>query len=429
MAQSVYATRTPLPVHLLAGSVAAIAQDKNPDNLEEATEMFKLIAEAYATLSDPQKRAAYDAYGKDGVHFEPADAAPDGSSATGGFAGPGWHGHHAHVNMHFADNIFRMFFGGRDPFADFFNMASGGSPFAGRAGGVGAAGGYGSAAYGSGGGYGRGGQAAGGQQLAPMMDPFAGMFGGMFSSMFGGGFGFGAGPLADGAGGFSSYSSSSSSFGGGGTSTSVQSTTTIENGQRVTRTTRTVRHADGRVETSTEEHVEDVGGGGPRVSRIADAGHGAYGMQSYAPAQPPMAAAATAPGYDVSSAAHRATSYSTPQYVGAGGAPAGSHVRGGSYGSSATGGSARRSIPVAGSSSDGRGMPPTAAYGAPPASFAPAPAAAAAPSVRVPAGARPAAASPATNSSSSRSAYSTGGSSGSPSYASAQAYSRARPSP
>mmetsp|Transcript_87176 Transcript_87176/g.244607 ORF Transcript_87176/g.244607 Transcript_87176/m.244607 type:complete len:313 (+) Transcript_87176:59-997(+) len=34
--------------------------DKNPDRVEEATERFKLIAEAYSVLQDPTQRAAYD---------------------------------------------------------------------------------------------------------------------------------------------------------------------------------------------------------------------------------------------------------------------------------------------------------------------------------------------------------------------------------
>lgn len=34
--------------------------DKNPDNLQEATEQFKLIQQAYDVLSDPQERAWYD---------------------------------------------------------------------------------------------------------------------------------------------------------------------------------------------------------------------------------------------------------------------------------------------------------------------------------------------------------------------------------
>ena len=41
--------------------------DKNLDNTEKANEMFKLIAEAYEVLSDPEKRTIYDKYGKDGL--------------------------------------------------------------------------------------------------------------------------------------------------------------------------------------------------------------------------------------------------------------------------------------------------------------------------------------------------------------------------
>lgn len=38
--------------------------DKNPDRVEEATERFKLIAEAFSVLSDPQQRSEYDSGGQ-----------------------------------------------------------------------------------------------------------------------------------------------------------------------------------------------------------------------------------------------------------------------------------------------------------------------------------------------------------------------------
>lgn len=40
--------------------------DKNEDK-EKATEMFKKVSEAYDCLSDKQKRAVYDKYGKEGL--------------------------------------------------------------------------------------------------------------------------------------------------------------------------------------------------------------------------------------------------------------------------------------------------------------------------------------------------------------------------
>ena len=41
--------------------------DKNPKNQDKAAEKFKLIAEAYDVLKDPEKRAIFDKYGEDRV--------------------------------------------------------------------------------------------------------------------------------------------------------------------------------------------------------------------------------------------------------------------------------------------------------------------------------------------------------------------------
>ena len=41
--------------------------DKNPDRVEEATEKFKEVQEAYEVLKDPQKRARYDQFGWNGM--------------------------------------------------------------------------------------------------------------------------------------------------------------------------------------------------------------------------------------------------------------------------------------------------------------------------------------------------------------------------
>uniref|UniRef100_A0A4W2EWG4 J domain-containing protein n=1 Tax=Bos indicus x Bos taurus TaxID=30522 RepID=A0A4W2EWG4_BOBOX len=87
--------------------------DKNPENKEEAERRFKQVAQAYEVLSDAKKRDVYDRYGEAGVE------GGGGGRAGGGrpFEDP------FECIFTFRDpaDVFREFFGSRDPFSfDFF---------------------------------------------------------------------------------------------------------------------------------------------------------------------------------------------------------------------------------------------------------------------------------------------------------------------
>ncbi|KAL4222461.1 DnaJ subfamily B member 6 [Mactra antiquata] len=94
--------------------------DKNPNNKEEAEKRFKEISEAYEVLSDKQKRDVYDKYGKEGLTGHHGN----GYSTYDDYGGEFDHFH----GFHFRDpeEVFREFFGGRDPFAEFFTGPRGG---------------------------------------------------------------------------------------------------------------------------------------------------------------------------------------------------------------------------------------------------------------------------------------------------------------
>jgi len=77
--------------------------DRNPDD-KEAEEKFKLINEAYQVLSDDEKRAIYDRYGKEGLQ---------GQGMGGGFSS---------ANMDDIMDIFNSMFGGMGGFGGGFGQ-------------------------------------------------------------------------------------------------------------------------------------------------------------------------------------------------------------------------------------------------------------------------------------------------------------------
>ncbi|RHY35285.1 hypothetical protein DYB32_000239 [Aphanomyces invadans] len=207
--------------------------DKNKD--PQAEEKFKKIGEAYAVLSDQGKREEYDYARKYGGGRAGSRGGRSGSASafySDGVFQP--------FSVFDAQDIFRAFFGGGDPFAPTNQRrAHGFDPF------------------------------SRGSILDDLFDDPHGGRG------FGGGFG--------GFGGFGNIVLSSNSFGSGGSmmmsSSTSSSSSSIRNrnGQVITKTTSTIHHADGRVETKSEEYVngkltQSTSNIAPASKRLAGAG-------------------------------------------------------------------------------------------------------------------------------------------------------------
>ncbi|XP_005861246.1 PREDICTED: dnaJ homolog subfamily B member 6 isoform X8 [Myotis brandtii] len=197
--------------------------DKNPENKEEAERKFKQVAEAYEVLSDAKKRDIYDRYGKEGLN--------GGGGGGGGmnFDNPFEFG----FTFRNPDDVFREFFGGRDPFSfDFFE-----DPF--------------DDFFGTR----RGPRGSRNRGTTSFFSAFTGFpaFGGGFPSFDAGFTSFGS----IGHGGLTSFSSTSFGGSGMGNFKSVSTSTKIVNGRKIT-TKRIVENGQERVEVEEDGQLKSL---------------------------------------------------------------------------------------------------------------------------------------------------------------------------
>uniref|UniRef100_A0A8B9XI20 DnaJ heat shock protein family (Hsp40) member B6 n=1 Tax=Bos mutus grunniens TaxID=30521 RepID=A0A8B9XI20_BOSMU len=196
--------------------------DKNPENKEEAERKFKQVAEAYEVLSDAKKRDIYDRYGKEGLN--------GGGGGGSHFDSPFEFG----FTFRNPEDVFREFFGGRDPFSfDFFE-----DPFEDFFGNR------------------RGPRGSRSRGTGSFFSTFSGFpsFGGAFPSFDAGFSSFGS----LGHGGLTAFSTSSA-FGGSGMGNykSISTSTKVVNGRKIT-TKRIVENGQERVEVEEDGQLKSL---------------------------------------------------------------------------------------------------------------------------------------------------------------------------
>uniref|UniRef100_A0A287DFM0 DnaJ homolog subfamily B member 6 n=2 Tax=Ictidomys tridecemlineatus TaxID=43179 RepID=A0A287DFM0_ICTTR len=195
--------------------------DKNPENKEEAERKFKQVAEAYEVLSDAKKRDIYDKYGKEGLN--------GGGGGGSHFDSPFEFG----FTFRNPDDVFRDFFGGRDPFSfDFFEDTF--DDFFGNR---------------------RGPRGSRNRGAGSFFSAFSGFptFGGGFSAFDTGFTSFGS----LGHGGLTSFSSTSFGGSGMGSFKSISTSTKIVNGRKIT-TKRIVENGQERVEVEEDGQLKSL---------------------------------------------------------------------------------------------------------------------------------------------------------------------------
>ncbi|XP_072820149.1 dnaJ homolog subfamily B member 6 isoform X1 [Vicugna pacos] len=195
--------------------------DKNPENKEEAERKFKQVAEAYEVLSDAKKRDIYDRYGKEGLN--------GGGGGGSHFDSPFEFG----FTFRNPEEVFREFFGGRDPFSfDFFE-----DPFEDLFGNQ------------------RGTRRSRNRGTGSLFSAFSGFpaFGGGFPSFDTGFTSFGS----LGHGGITSFSSTAFGGGGMGNYKSVSTSTKMVNGRKIT-TKRIVENGQERVEVEENGQLKSL---------------------------------------------------------------------------------------------------------------------------------------------------------------------------